>query len=120
MLQHALSRVGGVMFWSCRLRWRGGAAGLAALWARALASPGGVLAWPRRAAVTSLTHPRMFRHLHAAPDDFLFVQMVDADRLVLRASPPAARLMRAWTACALTLDCIMPLGMSCTLLLHCL
>ncbi|CAH2074768.1 unnamed protein product, partial [Iphiclides podalirius] len=106
IIQHALSRVGGVIFGESRQRWRGSCGQLAALWARAARA--GVVAWPRRAAVTSLTHPRMFAYLRASADDFLFVQMLDAERLLVAAA--AADVMRPWVRCALTLDCIMPLG----------
>ncbi|XP_028158298.1 uncharacterized protein LOC114351328, partial [Ostrinia furnacalis] len=114
IIQHALSRTGGVVFSDSGLEWAGDAAALAALWARAAGGAGagaggGLLAWPRRAAVTSLTHPRMFRYLRARPDDFLFVQMVEAERLVLAARPPVPDVMRLWVQCALTLDCIMPI-----------
>ncbi|XP_068629702.1 uncharacterized protein [Battus philenor] len=106
IIQHALSRTGGVVFCEGSQRWAGTRAQLAALWARAARS--GVLAWPRRAAVTSLTHPRMFAYLRARADDFLFVQMLDAERLLV--APAAADVMRPWIRCALTLDCIMPIG----------
>ncbi|XP_026329688.1 uncharacterized protein LOC113237434 isoform X2 [Hyposmocoma kahamanoa] len=111
IIQHALSRVGGVIFCEASQRWAGEAAELAALWARAAGAAQGVLAWPRRAAaVTSLTHPRMFHYLNAVLDDFLFVEMVDAEHLVVADSPAAAAVMRPWIRCALTLDCIMPIG----------
>ncbi|KAM3961767.1 uncharacterized protein ACR2FA_004086 [Aphomia sociella] len=111
IIQHALSRVGGVVFCESSQRYAGGeAAGLGALWARAASSRGGVLAWPLRAAVTSLTHPRMFHYLHADLDDFLFVQMVDMSRLVVANKPAVGDVMRPWIQCALTLDCIMPIG----------
>lgn len=108
-VQHALSRTGGVIFSAVGVQWAGAAAALGALWARAAAG-GGLLAWPRRAAVTSLTHPRMFHYLRARIDDFLFVQMLDAERLVLARKPAVADVMRPWIQCALTLDCIMPIG----------
>lgn len=108
MWQHALARVGGVVFAESDQRWAGGARALAALWARA--ARGGVLAWARRAAVTSLTHPRMFSYLHAAQDDFLFVQMLEPARLLLAAAPAVRAVMRPWVQCALTIDCIMPIG----------
>ncbi|XP_013140666.1 PREDICTED: uncharacterized protein LOC106105010 isoform X1 [Papilio polytes] len=106
IIQHALSRVGGVIFSESAQRWAGSRAQLAALWARA--AHAGLVAWPRRAAVTSLTHPRMFTYLRARADDFLFVQMLDVERLLV--SPAAAAVMRPWIQCALTLDCIMPIG----------
>ncbi|XP_023941116.1 uncharacterized protein LOC112048014 isoform X2 [Bicyclus anynana] len=111
IIQHALSRVGGVIYCEATQRWAGSAAELAALWARAGADGSlGVLAWPRRAAVTSLTHPRMFHYLRASTDDFLFVQMLDAARLLVAPRPELPDVMRQWTQCALTLDCIMPIG----------
>ncbi|CAG5011080.1 unnamed protein product [Parnassius apollo] len=113
IIQHALSRVGGVVFSESAQLWAGTRAQLHALWQRAAGGVGsggsGVLAWPRRAAVTSLTHPRMFAYLRASPDDFLFVQMLDVERLIL-AAPAADEIMRPWVQCALTLDCIMPIG----------
>lgn len=108
IIQHALSRVGGVIFLESDQRWTGSALALGALWARAAAS--GVLAYPRRAAVTSLTHPRMFHYLRAALDDFLFVQMLEPARLLLADTPAVQEVMRQWVQCALTQDCIMPIG----------
>ncbi|XP_075992950.1 uncharacterized protein LOC142987886 isoform X2 [Anticarsia gemmatalis] len=109
IIQHALSRVGGVVFCDASQRWTGTPAELDALWRRALAG-GGVLAWPRRAAVTSLTHPRMFDYFHANIDDFLFVQMLDVTRLIVANKPQVAEVMRPWIQCALTCECIMPIG----------
>lgn len=115
MLQHALSRVGGVIYCESDQRWTGTAAELAALWARVAGGGGGlgalgVAAWARRAAVTSLTHPRMFRYLRARTDDFLFVQMLDASRVLAAARAPSAPLLRRWVQCALTLNCLVPIG----------
>lgn len=108
--QHALARVGGVVFTEVWWRWAGSARELAALWGRAAAR--GLLAWPRRAAVTSLTHPRMFHYFYADLDDFLFVPMVDAAHLLVAAKPGVEEIMRPWIQCALTQDCIMPIGQS--------
>lgn len=105
-------------------RWTGTAAELGALWARVAGEGGGVgtgagggglgelgvAAWARRAAVTSLTHPRMFRYLRARADDFLFVQMLDASRVVAAARASSAPLLRRWVQCALTLNCLVPIG----------
>ncbi|CAH0718681.1 unnamed protein product, partial [Brenthis ino] len=115
IIQHALSRVGGVIYCETDQRWAGTPAELAALWARVAGAGGGlgavgVVAWPRRAAVTSLTHPRMFQYLRADADDFLFVQMLDASRLLLAPRPALPALMHRWVQCALTLNCIMPIG----------
>ncbi|XP_063531396.1 uncharacterized protein LOC134742276 isoform X3 [Cydia strobilella] len=108
IIQHALSRVGGVIFAEPNQRWTGSPASLTALWTRAAHS--GVLAYPRRAAVTSFTHPRMFHYLNAALDDFLFVQMLELTRLLVADTPAVKEVMRPWVQCALTQDCIMPIG----------
>lgn len=111
IIQHALSRVGGVIFCETSQRWIGTSAELAELWTRASSDKGtGVLAWQRHAAVTSLTHPRMFHYFHASLDDFLFVQMVDVTRLIVVDKPSTVEIMRPWIQCALTVDCIMPIG----------
>ncbi|XP_053625602.1 uncharacterized protein LOC128683717 isoform X2 [Plodia interpunctella] len=111
IIQHALSRVGGVVFCESTQRWRSSGRELAALWSRVTARGAlGVLAWPLRPAVTSLTHPRMFHYFHANIDDFLFMQMVDVTRLIIANKPATADIMRPWIQCALTLDCIMPIG----------
>lgn len=108
--------MGGVIYCEPSQRWAGSASDLAALWGRVTSAgegaPGslGLLAWARRTAVTSLTHPRMFHYLHADIDDFLFVQMLDASRLLVAARPGVADVMRQWIECALTSDCIMPIG----------
>ncbi|KAJ0180217.1 hypothetical protein K1T71_003621 [Dendrolimus kikuchii] len=111
IIQHAVSRVGGVVFCETSQRWTGTNGELAELWSRASSASGpGVLAWPRHAAVTSLTHPRMFHYFHANLDDFLFVQMVDVTRLIVADKPTTVDIMRPWIQCALTQDCIMPIG----------
>ncbi|XP_012552674.1 uncharacterized protein LOC114245716 isoform X2 [Bombyx mandarina] len=110
IIQHALSRVGGVIFSEPSLRWAGSAGALGGVWERARASRVGVVAWPRRAAVTSLTHPRMFHYFHADVDDFLFVQMLDVSKLVVAETPALPDVMRPWIQCALTVECIMPIG----------
>ncbi|XP_050344829.1 uncharacterized protein LOC126769903 isoform X1 [Nymphalis io] len=111
IIQHAVSRTGGVIYCEVSQRWAGTAGALAALWARVSGEGAlGVLAWPRRAAVTSLTHPRMFHYLRASADDFLFVQMLDVSHLLVAPRPALADVMRQWIQCALTLDCIMPIG----------
>lgn len=109
IIQHALSRVGGVVFSDTSQRWTGTASELDALWKRAAAG-GGVLAWPRRTAVTSLTHPRMFHFFNANTEDFLFVQMLDVSKLIVANKPAVAEVMRPWIQCALTSTCIMPIG----------
>lgn len=42
-----------------------------------------VLTWPMKKAVSSLTHKKMFEYFHTDADNFLFLQMVHAKRLLL-------------------------------------
>ncbi|GBP32068.1 hypothetical protein EVAR_21102_1 [Eumeta japonica] len=111
IIQHALSRTGGVVFADNWQRWVGDEAQLRSAWTLAAGEGrAGVAAWARRTAVTSLTHPRMFHYLHARLDDFLFVPMVDVSRMMVARSATLDRIMKRWIQCALTLDCIMPIG----------
>lgn len=108
IIQHALSRVGGVIFAEPWQRWSGTADELKSAWNEV--SESGVAAYARRTAVTSLTHPRMFNYFHVALDEFFFIQMLDVSRLIVSSKPTVQQMMKAWIQCALTLDCIMPIG----------
>lgn len=72
----------------------------------------GILAWPlSKNAVTTLTHKKMFEYFHAEPDNFLFVQMVSAEHLIIINNESIHKeIMLPWVQCALTQDCIIPIG----------
>lgn len=79
----------------------------------ATAKDSGILAWPMplKNAVSSLTHKKMFEYFHTDADNFLFVQMVSGDVLLLINTESVHKdIMLPWIQCALTQDCIMPIG----------
>lgn len=73
----------------------------------------GIMTWPllSKNAVTSLTHKKMFDYFHTEAESFLFVQMVSADLLIIINTLDIHKyIMLPWVQCALTQDCIMPIG----------
>ncbi|CAH1155863.1 unnamed protein product [Phaedon cochleariae] len=73
----------------------------------------GILAWPfeLKNPVSSLTHKKMFEYFHTDADSFLFLQMVRADILVIVNTESIHKnVMLPWVQCALTQDCIIPIG----------
>lgn len=73
----------------------------------------GMLAWPfdLKNPVSSLTHKKMFEYFHTDADNFLFLQMVKADVLIILNKENIHRnIMLPWVQCALTQDCIIPIG----------
>jgi hypothetical protein len=74
-------------------------------------SGGGVVSWATRHATSSLTHPKMFDYFHTTPENFLFVPMVRSSRLLfLNTKIVHKHLLLPWVQCALTVDCIAPVG----------
>lgn len=71
----------------------------------------GILTWPMKKAVSSLTHKKMFEYFHTEAENFLFLQMIDAQRLIVVNTPAIHRhIMLPWIQCSLTPDCIHPIG----------
>lgn len=77
----------------------------------------GVLAWPagsKQTAVSAFTHPKMFDYFHIEPDDYInynFLQMVEMDHLIIINTVKVHQhVMLPWVKCALTIDCILPIG----------
>lgn len=53
----------------------------------------------------------MFEYFHTDADNFLFVQMVSADVLLIVNTESVQReIMLPWVQCSLTPDCIVPIG----------
>lgn len=73
----------------------------------------GILAWPFDLTnpVSSLTHKKMFEYFHTDTECFLFLQMVKADvLLMINTEFVHHNVMLPWIQCALTQDCIAPIG----------
>ncbi|XP_072378207.1 uncharacterized protein [Diabrotica undecimpunctata] len=73
----------------------------------------GILAWPLslKNPVSSLTHKKMFEYFHTDADNFLFLQMVKAEALlIVNTETIHKHVMLPWVQCTLTQDCIIPIG----------
>ncbi|KAJ8980548.1 hypothetical protein NQ317_001055 [Molorchus minor] len=73
----------------------------------------GILAWPfeLKNPVSSLTHKKMFEYFRTDAENFLFLQMVKADVLLMVNTEGIHNdIMLPWVQCALTQDCIFPIG----------
>lgn len=110
--QDALSKIGAIIFLECDQRFVGDTSKINELYKTA-AEGIGIVAWPTRPAVSSLTHPKMFEYFHTDADNFLFLPMVKVVQLVVvRSTSITKHIMLPWVQCALTQDCIFPIGES--------
>lgn len=71
----------------------------------------GILTWPTRHAISSLTHPKMYEYFHASAESFFFLPLIRASYLVISNFKNIREsVMLPWVQCALTRDCISPIG----------
>ena len=71
----------------------------------------GILTWPTRHAISSLTHPKMYEYFHASAESFFFLPLIRTSHLVIRnTNEIRENVMLPWVQCALTRDCICPIG----------
>lgn len=114
VFQDALYRTGAILFLESnhRLHRQVSPSELLNLYS-SVAQGSGVLTWPMplRNAVSSRTHKKMFDYFRTEADNFLFVQMVSADSLVIVNTDGVHKdIMLPWVQCVLTQDCIHPIG----------
>ncbi|KAK7866703.1 hypothetical protein R5R35_003242 [Gryllus longicercus] len=108
LIQDALNKAGAVLFMECDYRLLTGR--IEPLLQTALKG-GGVLGWATKRATSSLTHPKMFDYFHTTAESFLFLPMVETNRLLLYNTEGVhEELMLPWVQCALTPDCVHPIG----------
>ena len=106
--QDALNKAGAVLFLECDQRLVTGH--LEPLIQQAL-SGSGVVSWGTHYATSSLTHPKMFDYFQTNAESFLFLPMVETTRLLFyNMADVHSGLMLPWVQCALTQDCILPIG----------
>lgn len=71
----------------------------------------GVVTWATHHAASSLTHPKMFDYFHTSSESFFFLPMVQSSHIMLyNTAEVHTKLMLPWIQCALTQDCIDPIG----------
>jgi len=109
VIKDALRRAKSVLFTENYMRIRGGYRELQTLQRRVNTS--GVLGWNTPTAVSSRTHPKMFDYFESDAEDFIFLRMVDLDTVFfMDSSFVTEKIMLPWLKCALTLECIDPIG----------
>ncbi|KAH1003127.1 hypothetical protein HUJ05_011069 [Dendroctonus ponderosae] len=114
VLQDALSRTGAILYVDSGVRFLPNVThGLMMELFAKRALQRGVLTFPVPAKnpVTSLTHKKMFEYFRTDAENFQFLQMVRADVLFLVNTREVHQdIMLPWVQCALTQDCIFPIG----------
>nr|CAD7406355.1 unnamed protein product [Timema poppensis] len=107
-LEDALNKAGVVLFLECDHRLVSGQ--LEPLVKQAT-EEGGVVSWATYHPTSSLTHPKMFDYFQTTAESFLFLPMVEASALLLvNVEGVHTKIMLPWVQCALTQDCILPIG----------
>ncbi|KAH0810484.1 hypothetical protein GEV33_012306 [Tenebrio molitor] len=114
VIQDALQRTGAILFLECNYRFSRHLThdAMMDLFEKRAKSQG-ILTWPMnlKNPVSSLTHKKMFQYFHTDAENFLFLQMVNADiLLIVNTESVHNDIMLPWVKCALTQDCIVPIG----------
>nr|CAD7596667.1 unnamed protein product [Timema genevievae] len=108
VIQDALNKAGVVLFLECDHRL---VSGQLELLVKQATEEGGVVSWATYHPTSSLTHPKMFDYFQTTAESFLFLPMVEASTLLLvNVEGVHAKIMLPWVQCALTQDCILPIG----------
>lgn len=109
VIKDALMRSKSILFAENYMRIRGTSHDLYDLQTKA--SKSGVLGWNTKTAVSTRTHPKMFDYFQTNADNFLFLRMVDMDTVLFDDTNNATeKILLSWIKCALTLECIDPIG----------
>lgn len=109
VIKDALTRSKSILFVENYIRFRGGNHDLQKLRNKVLST--GVLGWNTSTAVSTRTHPKMFEYFQTDADDFIFLRMVDLDVVLFLDTPFVEKnIMLPWLKCALTVECIDPIG----------
>ncbi|XP_066151620.1 uncharacterized protein [Euwallacea fornicatus] len=114
VIEEALSRTGAILFIECSYRFMHNVTHsmFIDIYEKKVLKQG-VLAFPFKTKnpVTSLTHKKMFEYFRTDAENFQFLQMVQADVLFLvNTNEVHTEIMLPWVQCALTQDCIFPIG----------
>lgn len=105
VIQTALNTLGNILYMDSNVRLNSSDI------SKYLSPKSGILTWPTRHAISSLTHPKMYEYFHVSVDSFYFLKLIRASHLVIRNSKEIReKVMLPWVQCSLTRDCICPIG----------
>lgn len=113
IIQDALHLTGSILYMECDYRFAKSVTNEKILVLYEKIKNHGILAWSMNSKnpVSRLTHKKMFEYFHTNADNFLFVPMVSADTLfIINTKKIHSHIMLPWVQCALTQDCIIPIG----------
>ncbi|XP_018324426.1 uncharacterized protein LOC108736477, partial [Agrilus planipennis] len=114
IIQDALQKAGAILFVECdrRLNKHVTTSTVLNLYDYVVGNSG-IMTWPlpSKNAVSSRTHKKMFEYFHTDADNFLFLEMVSADSLlIVNTKDIHHNVMLPWVQCALIQNCIHPIG----------
>lgn len=105
MLQTALNTLGNILYMDSNVRLNSSDI------SKYFLPKSGILTWPTRHAISSLTHPKMYEYFHVSAESFFFLPLIRASHLVIRnIKEIREKIMLPWIQCTLTRDCICPIG----------
>nr|XP_031836315.1 uncharacterized protein LOC116428620 [Nomia melanderi] len=105
VIQIALNTLGNILYMDSNVRLNSSDI------SKYLSPKSGILTWPTRHAISSLTHPKMYEYFHVSAESFFFLPLIRASHLVIRhVKEIREKVMLPWIQCALTRDCICPIG----------
>ncbi|XP_026670524.1 uncharacterized protein LOC108626320 [Ceratina calcarata] len=105
MFQTALNTLGNILYMDSNVRLNSSDI------VKCLSPKSGILTWPTRHAISSLTHPKMYEYFHVSAESFFFLPLIRASHIVIRNTKEIReKVMLPWVQCALTRDCICPIG----------
>ncbi|XP_066603427.1 uncharacterized protein [Prorops nasuta] len=105
VIQKALNSLGSILYMDSDMRLNSSEI------SKYLSPKSGILTWSTKHAISSLTHPKMYEYFHVSAESFFFLPLIRASHLVIKNSKEIRdNVMLPWVQCALTRDCIYPIG----------
>ncbi|XP_023290116.1 uncharacterized protein LOC105700899 isoform X2 [Orussus abietinus] len=105
VIQTALNSLGTILYMDSNVRLNSSKI------SKYLSPKSGILTWPTRHAISSLTHPKMYEYFRVSAESFFFLPLIRASHLIVRNTKEIRdNVMLPWVQCALTRDCICPIG----------
>ncbi|XP_048780484.1 uncharacterized protein LOC125683376 isoform X2 [Ostrea edulis] len=73
----------------------------------------GIVAWTSKYPVSTITYDKMYKYFKASADQYYFLETAQANHLILHNTEELhSQVMLPWVKCALSSDCINPVGAS--------
>ncbi|XP_062594312.1 uncharacterized protein LOC134255794 isoform X1 [Saccostrea cucullata] len=77
------------------------------------AQENGIVAWTSKDPVSTITYDKMYKYFKASADQYYFLETAQANPLILHNTEKLhSKVMLPWVKCALSSDCLNPVGAS--------